>query len=45
LFAGGATSISNLVPFAIPVGAVSVNGAWKVTTGTAVSVVCYGKFS
>jgi hypothetical protein len=45
LFPGGATSMSNLVPFAIPVGAVSVNGAWKVTTGANVSVVCYGKFS
>lgn len=45
LFAGGATSLSNLAPFAIPVGAVSVNGAWKVTTGASVSVVCYGKFS
>lgn len=45
LFPGGATSLSNLAPFAIPVGAVSVNGAWKVTTGASVSVVCYGKFS
>ena len=45
LFPGGATSTSNLVPFAIPVGAKSVNGAWKVTTGAAVSVVCVGKFT
>lgn len=45
LFAGGATSTSNLVPIAVPVGANSVNGAWKVTTGANVSVVCYGKFS
>lgn len=45
LFAGGASSTSNLTPIAVPVGAVSVNGAWKVTTGSAVSVVCYGKFS
>ena len=45
LFPGGASSLSNLVPFTVPVGAVSVSGAWKVTTGTAVSVVCYGKFS
>lgn len=45
LFAGGASSLSNLVPFAIPVGAKSVNGAWKVTTGASVSVVCEGKFS
>jgi hypothetical protein len=45
LFAGGASSLSNLAPIAIPVGAVSVSGAWKVTTGASISVVCYGKFS
>ncbi len=45
LFPGGASSTSNLVPFAIPVGAISVNGAWKVTTGASISVVCYGKFT
>jgi hypothetical protein len=45
LFAGGASSTSNLTPISVPVGAVSVNGAWKVTTGASVSVVCYGKFS
>lgn len=45
LFAGGSTSLSNLTPIPVPVGAVSVNGAWKVTTGSNVSVVCYGKFS
>jgi hypothetical protein len=44
-FPGGASSLSNLVPFPIPVGAVSTAGAWKVTTGANVSVVCYGKFS
>lgn len=45
LFAGGATSVSNLAPIPVPVGAVSVAGAWKVTTGTNVSVVCFGRFS
>lgn len=44
-FPGGASSVSNLVPIAIPVGAVSTAGAWKVTTGANVSVVCFGKFS
>lgn len=44
-FPGGASSVSNLVPFAIPVGAISVNGAWKVTTGSNVSVNCFGKFT
>lgn len=45
LFPGGASSLSNLVPFAIPVGAISTGGGWKVTTGASVSVVCYGKFT
>lgn len=45
LFAGGSSSVSNLAPIPVPVGANSVNGAWKVTTGSNVSVVCYGKFS
>jgi hypothetical protein len=44
-FAGGASSLSNLGPIAIPVGAFSVNGPWKVTTGSGVVVTCYGKFS
>lgn len=44
-FAGGASSLSNLVPFTIPVGAVSTSGAWKVTTGAGLSVACYGKFT
>ena len=44
LFAGGSPSVSNLTPISVPVGAFSVNGAWKVTTGTAISVTCYGKF-
>lgn len=38
-------TLSNLAPIAVPVGAISVNGAWKVTTGANVAVVCYGKFS
>lgn len=38
-------TLSNLAPIALPVGAVSVNGAWKVTTGANETVVCYGKFS
>jgi hypothetical protein len=44
-FPGGASSVSNLAPIPIPIGAVSVAGAWKVTTTTNVSVVCYGRFS
>ena len=43
-FPGGASSLSNLVPFPIPVGALSVSGAWKITTGAGLSVVCVGRF-
>ena len=44
-FPGGASSLSNLAPIAIPVGAISTAGAWKVTTGANVVVTCYGKFT
>lgn len=44
-FAGGSSSLSNLAPISIPVGAVSINGAWKVTTGTNVLAICYGNFT
>lgn len=44
-FPGGASSVSNLVPFAIPVGAFSTAGAWKVTTGANLVVTCYGNFT
>jgi hypothetical protein len=45
VFTGGATSVSNLVPFFIPLGMTSVSGAWKVTTGANVSVIGVGKFT
>ncbi len=45
LFAGGATSVSNLIPFTVPVGAVSRSGAWKITTGSGLSCIAVGKFS
>jgi len=45
VFTGGASSVSNLVPFWIAIGAQSVSGAWKVTTGSNVSVVAVGNFS
>ena len=41
---GGTTALTTLIPFSIPIAAVSVSGAWKVTTGANVSVVCVGKF-
>jgi hypothetical protein len=45
VFTGGASSVSNLVPFFIPLGMVSVSGAWKVTTGANVSVIGVGNFT
>ena len=44
VFTGGATSVSNLVPFFIPLGMKSVNGPWSVTTGASVSAVVMGNF-
>ena len=38
-------TLSNLAPIAIPVGAISTAGAWKVTTGANVTVTCYVKFT
>ena len=45
VFTGGASSVSNLVPFMIPLGMISVSGAWKVTTGSNVSVIGIGNFT
>lgn len=45
IFTGGASSVSNLVPFMIPIGAASASGAWKLTTGTNVSCIAIGKFT
>lgn len=44
VFAGGASSVSNLVPFYVPLNIRSTGGAWKVTTGANVSVVAGGRF-
>jgi len=45
IFTGGAGSVSNLVPFMVPVGACSRAGAWSVTTGANVSVIGIGMFT
>jgi hypothetical protein len=45
VFAGGASSVSNLVPFFIPLGIISVSGAWKITTGANVSCIGIGEFT
>jgi hypothetical protein len=44
-FPGGASSVSNLVPFTISVGAISTSGAWKITTGSNVKVMAVGNFT
>lgn len=45
IFTGGATSVADLKPFFVPVGAKSLNGAWQITTGAAVSAVGVGNFT
>lgn len=45
VFAGGASSVSDLKPFFISLDLVSVSGAWKVTTGANVSVIGIGDFT
>lgn len=45
VFTGGASSVSNLVPFYIPLGLKSASGAWQVTTGANVSVLAGGDFT
>jgi hypothetical protein len=45
VFTGGTTSVSNLVPFLIPLGLRSVTGAWSLTTGANVSCIAIGDFA
>lgn len=45
VFAGGASSISSLHPFFIPLGARSGAGAWQLTTGANVSAIAVGNFT
>lgn len=45
IFAGGASSVSNLVPFVVPLGMRSTSGAWKITTGANVSAIGVGNFA
>lgn len=41
----GGTVGADLAPITIPVGAISQNGAWKITTGANVKVTAYGDFT
>ena len=45
VFAGGASSLSNLVPFYVPLGLFSLNGPWSITTGSGLSVIAVGLFT
>jgi hypothetical protein len=45
IFTGGASSVSNLVPFFVPLGGASVSGPWYVTTGANVSAWATGNFT
>lgn len=45
VFAGGASSVADLKPFYVPIKAVSVAGAWTITTGADVSAIAFGKFT
>jgi hypothetical protein len=45
VFAGGASSVSNLVPFFVPLGIRSVSGAWSLTSGANVSALVVGDFT
>lgn len=45
VFTGGASSVNELRPMEIDVDAISTTGAWKITTGTNVSVIAIGDFT
>lgn len=42
---GGTTALVSLVPFAVPIRAVSTSGAWKITTATNVTAIASGNFT
>lgn len=46
IFAGGATTaLVTLIPFFVPLGIKSTNGAWQITTGANVSAIGIGNFT
>lgn len=42
---GGTTALPTLMPVVVFVGAKSVNGPWKITTGANVSAIAVGNFA
>mgnify|MGYP003559097524 CR=1 FL=1 len=45
IFTGGANSVSNLVPFMVPLGTYARSAGWKITTGANVSAIGIGSFT
>lgn len=46
VFTGGASSVTNLIPFFIPLmNIASVSGGWEITTGANVSCIVFGDFT
>jgi hypothetical protein len=45
IFGGGASSVLDVKPFYVQIGAVSVNGPWKLGTGANVRCVAVGRFT
>lgn len=48
IFAGGASSVTSLIPFFVPIGAKCVAATtpgWKITTGANVSAIGVGRFT
>jgi hypothetical protein len=46
VFAGGASSVTSLIPFYIPLNNIAtVSGGWEITTGANVSCIVFGTFS
>lgn len=45
VFAGGASSLTELKPIVIPLKARSRTGAWQITTGANLSVLVVGSFT
>lgn len=41
---GGTTALTQLYPIVVPMGLQSASGAWEITTGTNVTVMCKGRF-